>query len=157
MDIWIFLEKILGSRDAARENWAKHALQLSQSVQQGRVVGAHQHRVVPAGGADDGPFGRSLAVFASHSCGHLFHRVQIFLADGQVGGVDFEALLPSALDASVGEPARGMVDGVGRALLVLQCVSVDVVFAPRISHLGAVAGTGFEGAGEHGEKYVCQT
>ena len=33
MDIWIFLEKILGSRDAARENWAKHALQLSQSVQ----------------------------------------------------------------------------------------------------------------------------
>lgn len=31
--VWIFLEKILGSRDAARENWAKHALQLSQSVQ----------------------------------------------------------------------------------------------------------------------------
>ena len=27
--VWIFLGKSLGSRDAARENWTKHALQLS--------------------------------------------------------------------------------------------------------------------------------
>ena len=31
--VWIFLGKILRPRDPARENWTKHTLQLSQSVQ----------------------------------------------------------------------------------------------------------------------------
>ena len=110
-------------------------------MEEGGVVGAHEDGIVPTAGANDVPFYRAFLRTPDYLARGLLKEFQVFAADGQVGRVDGQSLTLTALNGFMGEPARGMVDGVGGALLVLQGVAPDIIFAPRILDLRASACT----------------
>ena len=114
-----------------------HAIEGCQTMEEGGVVGAHEDGVVPAAGANDGPFYSAFLRTADYLARGLLKESEVSAADGQVGRVDGQSLTLTALNGFMGEPARGMVDGVGRALLVLQGIAPDIAFAPRILDLRA--------------------
>ena len=64
-----------------------HTVQGGQPLEQGSVVGPHQHGVVPARGPDDGPLQRTLLQVANKFSGSLLDLLQIAVTYGQVGGV----------------------------------------------------------------------
>jgi hypothetical protein len=110
-------------------------------MEEGGVVGAHEDGVIPTAGADDGPFYRTFLRTPGYLARGLLKKSEVSAANGQVGRVDGQSLAFTALHGLMGEPSRRMVDGVGRTLFVLQRVTPDIVFAPRILDLGATTCT----------------
>ena len=72
-------------------------LEFCQSTQQRCVVRANQNRIMPAARADEVGVKTRLTGPVPMSC-KVLHLAEIFLADGQVGGVECKTLASTALD-----------------------------------------------------------
>ena len=109
-----------------------HAVEAGKTVQKQGVVGAHEHRIVPAACANDIPFRRLLPAVAHRFLQGMLYLSEVSGTDWKVCGINGYPLALTALHRAVGEPAPGMVDGVGGTLLVFQRIAPDIVFAPGI-------------------------
>ena len=103
-----------------------------QTVQHRTVIGTYEYRIVPPRGADDFPLDRISFLASAHLVEFPFDQADVSRIDRQVGGVDGQPLSAATLNTLVRKPSPGVADGIGRPLLVFQCIAPDVVFASRI-------------------------
>ena len=114
-------------------------IELGKTVEKCGVVDSYQYRIVPSRCSDNGALHR--APFAVFACiiACFLELLQVSATDGKIGRIDGEPLAFAPFDGLMGKPSRGVLDRIGGALLIFQRIAPDIVFAPRILDLGAVA------------------